>query len=124
MAIRTVEIAGKQVSFKASAAIPRIYRIKFGRDIFKDLINLRGIVKDSEEGEITLSNADLEIFENVAYLMAKHADPTQPDNIDDWLDQFEMFAIYEVLPVILDLWSVNIATQVESKKKFEKQAGK
>ena len=124
MAIRTVEIAGKQVSFKASAAIPRIYRIKFGRDIFKDLISLRGLVKDSEEGEITLSNADLEIFENVAYLMAKHADPTQPDNIDDWLDQFEMFAIYTVLPVILDLWSINIATQVESKKKFEKQTGK
>lgn len=124
MAIRTVEIAGKQVSFKASAAIPRLYRIKFGRDIFKDLISLKGLVKDSEKGEIMLSNADLEIFENVAYLMAKHADPTQPDNIGDWLDQFEMFAIYEVLPVILELWSVNIATQVESKKKFEKQAGK
>ncbi len=124
MAIRTVEIAGKQVSFKASAAIPRLYRIKFGRDIFRDLISLKGLVKDSEKGEITLSNADLEIFENVAYLMAKHADPTQPDNIGDWLDQFEMFAIYEVLPVILELWSVNIATQVESKKKFEKQAGK
>ena len=124
MAIRTIEIAGKQVSFKASAAIPRLYRIKFGRDIFKDLISLRGLVKDSEEGEITLSNADLEIFENVAYLMSKHADPTQPDNIDDWLDQFDMFAIYEVLPVILELWTANIATQVESKKKFEKQAGK
>lgn len=124
MAIRTVEIAGKQVSFKASAAIPRLYRIKFGRDIFRDLISLKGLVKDSEKGEIALSNADLEIFENVAYLMAKHADPTQPDNIGDWLDQFEMFAIYTVLPVILELWSVNIATQVESKKKFEKQAGK
>ena len=124
MAVRTVEIAGKQVSFKASAAIPRLYRIKFGRDIFKDLISLKGLVKDSEEGEVTLSNADLEIFENVAYLMAKHADPTQPDNIDDWLDQFEMFAIYTVLPVILELWSVNIATQVDSKKKFESQAGK
>lgn len=124
MAIRTVEIAGKQVSFKASAAIPRLYRIKFGRDIFRDLISLKGLVKDSEKGEITLSNADLEIFENVAYLMAKHADPTQPDNIGDWLDQFEMFAIYEVLPVILELWSVNIATQIESKKKFGKRAGK
>ena len=124
MAIRTVEIAGKQVSFKASAAIPRLYRLKFGRDIFKDLISLKGLVQSSEEGETTLSNADLEIFENVAYLMAKHADPTQPDNIDDWLDQFDMFAIYEVLPVILELWTANIATQVESKKKFESQAGK
>lgn len=124
MAIRTVEIAGKQVSFKASAAIPRLYRIKFGRDIFKDLISLKGLVQSSEEGEAVLSNADLEIFENVAYLMAKHADPAQPDNINDWLDQFDMFAIYEVLPVILELWTANIATQVESKKKFESQAGK
>ena len=40
------------------------------------------------------------------------------------LDQFDMFAIYEVLPVILELWTVNIATQVESKKKFENQVGK
>lgn len=124
MATKTVEIAGKEVTFKASAAIPRLYRISFNRDIFKDLINLQGAVKGSETGESTLSNADLEVFENVAYLMAKHADPTQPDDINDWLDQFDMFAIYEVLPVILDLWTQNVNTQVESKKKLEKLAGK
>ena len=124
MATKTVEIAGKEVTFKASAAIPRLYRISFNRDIFKDLINLQGAVKSSETGESTLSNADLEVFENVAYLMAKHADPTQPDDINDWLDQFDMFAIYEVLPVILDLWTQNINTQIESKKKLEKLAGK
>lgn len=124
MATKTVEIAGKEVTFKASAAIPRIYRISFNRDIFKDLMDLRGAVKGSETGESTLSNADLEVFENVAYLMAKHADPTQPDDINDWLDQFDMFAIYEVLPVILDLWTQNINTQIESKKKLEKLAGK
>jgi len=124
MATKTVEIAGKEVTFKASAAIPRIYRISFNRDIFKDLMDLRGAVKSSETGESTLSNADLEVFENVAYLMAKHADPTQPEDINDWLDQFDMFAIYEVLPVILDLWTQNINTQIESKKKLEKLAGK
>ena len=124
MATKTVEIAGKEVTFKASAAIPRIYRISFNRDIFKDLMDLRGAVKGSETGESTLSNADLEVFENVAYLMAKHADPTQPEDINDWLDQFDMFAIYEVLPVILDLWTQNINTQIESKKKLEKLAGK
>ena len=124
MATKTVEIAGKEVTFKASAAIPRLYRTSFNRDIFKDLINLQGAVRGSETGESTLSNADLEVFENVAYLMAKHADPTQPDDINDWLDQFDMFAIYEVLPVILDLWTQNINTQIESKKKLEKLAGK
>ena len=35
--IKQIEIDGKQVSFKASAAIPRIYRMKFQRDIYKDL---------------------------------------------------------------------------------------
>lgn len=34
---KTIEIDGKQVPFKASAAIPRIYRIKFHRDVYKDL---------------------------------------------------------------------------------------
>lgn len=124
MSVKTIEMAGKPVSFKATAAVPRLYRIKFGRDIFTDLLNLEGAVKSSEEGKESLSNLDLEIFENVAYIMAKHADPTQPDSIDDWLDQFDMFSIYDVLPVILELWTMNIATQIDSKKKFEKVAGK
>lgn len=34
---KKIEIDGKEVLFKASAAIPRIYRIKFQRDIYKDL---------------------------------------------------------------------------------------
>lgn len=124
MIIETVEIAGQQVSFKASAAIPRLYRIKFGRDIFKDLLNLNGAFKKAVNEQESMKNTDLEIFENVAYLMAKHADPSQPDNIDDWLEQFDMFAIYEVLPVILKLWALNINTQIDSKKKLEEVAAK
>ncbi len=38
------------------------------------------------------------------------------DNIDDWLDQFEMFSIYEVLPEILALWGTNLITDIDSKK--------
>lgn len=48
--------------------------------------------------------------------MAYHADNTISDNIDDWLDQFEMFSIYEVLPEILALWGVNLITDIDSKK--------
>ena len=47
---------------------------------------------------------DLEIFENVAYIMAYHADHSIPGTIDDWLDEFEM---YQVLPEILELWGAN-----------------
>ena len=48
--------------------------------------------------------------------MAYHADHSIPDNIDDWLDQFEMFSIYEILPEILELWGSNLVTDVASKK--------
>ena len=34
---KSIEIDGRQVPFKASAAVPRIYRLKFGRDIFSDI---------------------------------------------------------------------------------------
>ncbi|MBR5969966.1 MAG: hypothetical protein IK016_06405 [Lachnospiraceae bacterium] len=37
---KTVNIDGKDVTFRASAAIPRIYRNKFHRDIYKDLHDL------------------------------------------------------------------------------------
>lgn len=58
----------------------------------------------------------LEIFENVAYIMAYHADRSILGNIDDWLDQFEMFSIYEIIPDILELWGANLETEVQSKK--------
>lgn len=59
----------------------------------------------------------LEVFENIAWTMAKHADPQNvPDNPDDWLEQFNCFSIYEVLPQLFELWGMNLETQAESKK--------
>ena len=121
---KSVVISGKEVRFRSSAAIPRLYRIKFKRDIFKDLTKLeksyKGKTDDGEEMQIE----DLEIFENVAYIMAYHADHNIPEDIDDWLDQFEMFSIYEVLPEILELWGTNLITDVESKKNLNAVAGR
>lgn len=118
MITKTVKVGDKEVKFASSAAIPRIYRIKFGRDIFKDLQRLEKSAKKSADGEGNMEIEDLEIFENVAYIMALHADPTIPDNINDWLDQFEMFSIYEVLPEILDLWGKNLVATVNSPKNY------
>ena len=47
---RNITIDGREIAFKASAAIPRIYRMKFHRDIFKDLRDLeKGIDKNDPE---------------------------------------------------------------------------
>lgn len=114
---KTVAIGDKQVRLRSSASVPRLYRIKFKRDIFKDLAKLEKSFRENggEDGSM-MEIDDLEIFENVAYIMAYHADPSIPSTIDEWLEQFEMFSIYQVLPEILDLWGANIFTDVQSKK--------
>ena len=112
---KTVTISGHEVAFRSSATVPRLYRTKFKRDIFKDLSRLEASVRrKSADGSFEIE--DLEIFENVAYIMAYHADNTIPNSIDEWLDQFEMFSIYEVLPEILELWGQNLITDVNAKK--------
>ena len=113
---KTVTVGDKEVKFRSSATIPRLYRIKFKRDIFKDLSKLEASYSKKKNDDGSIAIEDLEIFENVAYIMAYHADHCIPDNIDDWLDQFEMFSIYEILPEILELWGSNLVTDVASKK--------
>lgn len=118
MAIKkNITVDGIEVPFKASAAVPRLYRLKFGRDIYKDFSALQKNVKEGDEENSTLDIESLEVFENIAFVMAKHADPENvPDNPDDFLEQFNTFSIYEILPQLIELWGLNTATQVESKK--------
>ena len=121
MAIKkNITIDGIEVPFKASAAVPRLYRLKFHRDIYKDFASLKTDVAEGDENKSELDIESLEVFENIAYIayiMAKHADPENvPDNPDDFLERFNTFSIYEILPQLIDLWGLNTAVQVESKK--------
>lgn len=121
---QTIEIDGKQVPFRASAAIPRIYRLKFHRDIYKDLRELEKSIGNEDEDNSNLDLFSLEMFENIAYIMAKHADANIPDTPEAWLDEFNTFSIYQVLPKLIELWGLNVATQVESKKNFDRLTAK
>ena len=115
---KDIEIDGQKVAFKASAAIPRIYRLKFQRDIYKDLATLEKSLGDGKAESSNLDMFSLEMFENIAFIMAKHADPSIPDTPEEWLDNFNTFSIYQVLPQLIELWGLNVKTDVESKKKF------
>ena len=121
---KTIEVDGKEVQFRASAAIPRLYRNKFHRDIYKDLNELQKGIDESDAESSNLDTFSLELFENIAWLMAKHQDPDVPDTPEDWLDQFNTFSIYEILPQIIELWGLNVEQQVESKKNIIRQSGK
>lgn len=120
-------VDGMEVGLRATALTPRLYRHKFGRDIIRDLNRLKSAYKkaadlpeaatDDERQDAELSAVDLELFENVAYIMARQYDETVPATPDEWLDGFATFSIYEILPQILELWGVNQATTAQAKKK-------
>ena len=120
----TIEIDGKPVVFKASAAIPRIYRIKFRRDIYKDLRLLEKSVDENDEDDSHLDLFSLELFENIAHIMAKHADPSIPDSPEEWLDEFNTFSIYQILPQLIELWGLNTEVEIDSKKKLDRLSAK
>ena len=112
---KIVIVDGKEVRMRASALIPRLYRVKFGRDMIADM------PKDATEEErqdAQLSVMDLTIFENVAYMMVKHGGNDIPDTAEEWLDSLSgVFSIYEVLPAILELWHMTNQTTSVPKKK-------
>ena len=122
--VQKIEIDGKQVPFRASAAIPRIYRMKFQRDIYKDLATLEKAIGNNSEEVSNLDMFSLEMFENIAYIMAKHADPNIPDTTEEWLDEFNTFSIYQVLPKIIELWGLNVKSESDAKKNFAQLTGR
>ena len=112
---KTIMIDGREVRLRASAAIPRLYRIKFRRDILQDMQTIKKAVEKSvqenaqEGGQMSSIPLEaLELFENVSYLMAKHADPAVPPTVEEWLGGFETFSIYTVFPAIEELWMANV----------------
>lgn len=124
---KKVMIGGKEYRMRASALIPRLYRFKLGRDMVADMNQLtksyQKILKsknasEEEKRDAQFSVADLTIFENVAFMMVKHAGEDIPDTPEEWLDSIEgVFSIYEILPDILSLWSANNAqTSTPGKK--------
>ena len=122
---KTIMIDGKAVEFRSTASTPRLYRIKFRREIFADINKIQKAIKAEQERQAAENDVNSQLpteilclFEDFAYIMAKHAGgPNVPESVDEWLDGFETFSIYEVFPQIIDLWAANTAqTSVPAKK--------
>lgn len=115
---KIVEIDGKEVKFRATARTPRLYRVLIGRDMIQDMNKLMKAYERKKRDDDDLDIIDLQIFEDVAYAMARHANPDMEEKTaDEWLDTFDMFSIYEVLPHILELWALNTKQTSKAKKK-------
>lgn len=124
---KTVTIGEKEVKLRATAAVPRLYRIKFGRDLIKDTFGIQKALETAQEenpggdanqiGMATLQQMDLSVMENIAYIMAKHADPQRvPTDPEEWLAQFEGMELYAAMKEILRFWADSMKGSVKAKK--------
>ena len=121
---KTITIDDKPVKFKATANTPRMYRQQFQADLFVDIQNLNDAWQKARANKEPLPGDALVMFENIAFTMAKQADPEAvPDTADEWLEQFDMFSIWQILPEIIQLWGINNLSINESKKKAGKRKG-
>ncbi len=121
---RIISIEGKDVTFKASAALPLVYRRLFQSDIYKDLQTLfTSIKKSSQEGKENLDLSALQILSNIAYSMACHANKNIPD-MEEWLEEFNMFSLQASALEIIELWQMNNLNLEKAKKNNVAPIGK
>lgn len=109
---KTIRIGEQEVAFKATASTARRYRQQFGRDL---LVDINKALPNARKG--TLGEGEVEIFENLAYIMARQADGTVAEDPEEWLDQFEPFDMITALNEIVTLWGANSQTLESPKKK-------
>ena len=113
-------IDGKKVKFRATAAVPRLYRIKFRRDIIQDMKVVQKAMERKDRDSENIPPEALQLFEDMSYIMAKHADKDKvPESPNEWLEEFSAFSIYKIFPVLLALWDGNIETIETVKKKLD-----
>lgn len=111
---KTIEIDGKKICFKSTAATPLRYKSQFGKDFFVDIMKLSSLdgLNSKKINIEKIEKVDFEVFYNIIWVLAKTADKKIPDPIT-WLDRFDEFPLFEIIPEVQDL----ILASIQTKKK-------
>lgn len=105
---KTIELGTKSVKFCINAATTYLYRQKFRKDLVRTFQRL------SEEPE---NDETFEALSQLAYIAAKQADKTIPDDPSEWLAGFGLNDfITKIVPAVSELWQESIRTVSEPKK--------
>lgn len=119
------KIFGTDHKLKMSAATPRIYRAKFGKDVIVQMdamyerLSNEGKKKDKEKkgDSVSFTPEELEMMENLIFICNRQAEPEQPEDIFEWLASYEIGAITGTYSTIMKMWEDNLHQTSTSKKK-------
>ena len=119
---KVFKIAGQDVGFKAPASLPVRYYNATGRDLFVDLQTLADGTeqveakpkfgkKKPDEPQFKLNkNWNTMVFYGIAHTMARAFDDSVNPNIEDWIDSFESFPIFEIFGELKPLLNASLQT--------------
>lgn len=119
---KIININGKDIRMKSTAGTFTRYRMTFKSDLLKDLVNLKERfekVNNSENEQFRI--LDLQMFEQIAWALAKTADNSILP-IENWLDEFETFDIYKIMPEMMELLLDNMQQDTNQKKNIIPEA--
>ena len=100
---KTINIGGKDVTFKANARTVDLLLDEFGVDIIADFQKI-----DFQ------STRGLRIVKQLAYVMADQAHSTEGLSYDDWLESFDVFPA-QAYTDIVNMWSESMGTSYVAK---------
>ena len=109
---KIITIGDRPVKFKSTGATLLRYKLQFQRDMLTDLLRLEKAINNKDEEDINI--IDLEMFYNLLWTFAKTADKTIEPPLE-WLDSFDEFPIFDIIPELQDLIFSNFKTTTNSK---------
>ena len=129
---KIVSLGEKKVILRASAALPRVYRSIFGRDIFKDvapMLERYQKIDPKNASDLSVVNQigdnDMETLENITFAMAWMGMPDIRDMEQfGWLDRFSSSELSVLEKEAFTLWILDNFAIDEAKKKAALTLGK
>ena len=118
---KVIKISGQDVGFKAPASLPVRYYNATGRDLFVDLQTLADgteqvesklkLGKKNNEPVFKLNkNWNTMVFYGIAHTMARAYDDSVTPDLEDWIDSFESFPIFEIFGELKPLLNASLQT--------------
>lgn len=119
---KVIKISGKDVGFKAPASLPVRYYNATGRDLFVDLQTLADGAeqapakpgkgrKKAEEPQFRLNRDwNTMVLYGIVHTMARAYDGSVTPDLEDWIDSFEAFPVFEVFGELNPLLNASLQT--------------
>jgi len=112
--VKTINIDGRELTLKATGLTPIKYANEYsGEDMIVEMQKLMA----ANKSEDVIPPGLLTVLAKTAFIMARDGTPELEQNTwEEFLDSFDLLPIYDLLPVVIELWGKNTKSTSVRKK--------